>query len=385
MKYTRLTTLLILTASVAKSFLSGRADRIPTLPLKSCVGMVLTSNVGDMIFATTVFRALKEKYPRCRLTVVGSKKNAITLAGNKDIDVYIPTPSSVWELVGLLKKEKADYGFTLATSSFDIASMFLADIKAIACFDVKNAPGAHTRSYNLLKKLCIQVSYYIGAYCSQEYLRILEPIDIFSTNTSKYLFYSEATAARVQSLFKEQGIDLKKEKIAAISPGAGTKAKLWPAERFAQAADFLAAHGFKIAVIGGPGDKEEVELFKSKIKTNGILDASILSLEELFYFISTCSLLMANDSGPVYMAESFNVPTLVVVGPTDEFEHPPHGPLNAVVTPNRDVEAPEMRGHIVGYSEEKAREQIERVTVEDVLKTLKALLRNIAENKTLSL
>jgi ADP-heptose:LPS heptosyltransferase len=377
MKYSRSSTLLILLASFLKVLFTGRANCKPKVPPQSIVAMVLTTNVGDMIFATTVFRAIKEKYPNCHLAVVGVKKNTITLAGNKDVDRYIITPKSVWDLVKLLKETKSDYGFTLTTSSFDIASMFLSNIRSIACFDVKNASGAHTRSYDLLRKLCIQIPYYVGKYCSQEYLRLLEPIEVFSTNTSKHLFYTEETAKKVQEKFLEQGIDITKEKIAAISPGAGTKAKLWPAERFAQAAEFLVQHGFKIAVIGGPGDKEEVSLFKSKVVTGPVIVASIFSLVELIYFISAFNLLMAIDSGPVYMAESFKVPTLVVVGPTDEFEHPPHGPLNMVVTPNRDEEAPEMRGHIVGYSEEKAREQIERVNVEEVVHSLQKLIDNI--------
>ena len=64
-------------------------------------------------------------------------------------------------------------------------------------------------------------------------------------------------------------------------------------------------------MIGGPGDKEEIGLFVSKLKNKNIIDASILALDELIYFISTCKLLMANDSGPVYMAEAFNVQHLI--------------------------------------------------------------------------
>ena len=367
--------------SIANIPFRGKVNKISKLPPKSIVAMVLTSNIGDMIFATSVFHAIKERYPTCHLTVVGSKKNSVTLSGNNDVDKYIVTPKSIWKLISLLKTTKADYGFSLANSSVDIASMFLAGVKTVACFDVKNAPVIHTPFYRLLKKLCIQVPYYIGKYCSQEYLRILEPINIFSNNTKKYLFYDDKIAKEVQDKFLSKGVDLEIEKIAVVSPGAGTKVKLWSVERFAEVADFLAEQGFKIAVIGGLGDKEEVELFKSKIDANNLLDASSLSLEELMYFISVCKLLIANDSGPVYMAEAFGVPTLVVVGPTDEFEHPPHSPLNMVVTPSREKEPPEMRGHIVGYSTERAIEQIKRVTVEEVLVILKTLLKNMVDKK----
>ncbi len=376
MTYSRYTNFILIILAFVRSLFSGKADQLSKLPPKKIVAIVLTSNVGDMIFATTVFRAIKEKYPESHLTVVGSKKNAITLYGNQDVSQYIVTPSSVWTLIKRLRPIKADYGFSLATGSVDIASMFLSGVKSIACFDVKNAQ-AQTRSYNMLKKLCIQIPFYIGRYCSKEYLRILEPIGIFSSNTNKYLYYDPAIGGKVRTKYLELGLDLKTAKIVAISPGAGTKIKQWPEERFAKIADYVSGQtDFKIAVIGGPGDKEEIASFISNLKDKNFIDAANLSLEELIYFISTCKLLMANDSGPVYMAEAFQVPTIVIVGPTDEFEHPPHGPLNMVVTPKRD-QAPAMRGHLVGYDKKLAREQIEQITVEEVLSALQAMLQKI--------
>ena len=373
MKYKRTTILILAALSCCKCLFFGKSNKTPVVPPKKIIGLVLTTNVGDMIFATSVFRAIKEKYPTTHLTIVGSKKNTITLFGNKDIDIYIATPTSVWELVKILKAVNADFGFSLATGSVEIASMVLSGLKSIATFDVKNAK-AHTRSYSLLKSLCIQVPFYIGQYFSQEYLRILEPINIFSTNTKKYLYYDENVAKNLKVKFLEKGIDLENERIVAISPGAGTKIKQWPEDRFATVARYLEnQEGYRIAVIGGPGDKKEIELFSSYFKSDTLIDASALSLEELKYFISTCKLLIANDSGPVYIAEAFKVPTFVLVGPTDEIEHPPRGTFNIVVTPQRDV-APVMRGHIVGYNKEEARRQIEEITVDVVLTALKGLI-----------
>lgn len=369
----KLSRIFLFAYAIIFSVLHGKANRKIKNP-KRIVALVLTTNIGDMIFATSVFRSIKEKYPDSYLVVVGSKKNTITLYGNHDIDAYIPTPESAWELANSLKSVKADFGFTLAIGSVDLATMILAGIKSIACFSYVGVKGAHTITYKVLKSRCIGIPFYIGKYVSQEYLRILEPVDIFSTNTSKYIYFNPEVAKKVHAKYLAQGIDLKNERIVAISPGAGTKIKQWPEERFALIADYLRSEeNFKIAVIGGPGDRKEIELFKKYLKSDDLIDASGLSLDEMIYFISTCKLLMANDSGPVYMAEAFKVPTLVVVGPTDEIEHPPHGPLNYVVTPKRDT-APTMRGHIVGYDEKEAREQIMNVAMEDVLEPLKKLL-----------
>ena len=256
--------------------------------------------------------------------------------------------------------------------------MFLASIKSIACFNYVGVKNAHTISYALLKNLCIQVPFYIGKYVSQEYLRILEPIDIYSTHTSKYLYYDPEVAKVVKEKYLARGIDLEKEKIAAMVPGSRAKIKQWPTERFVAIANYLRQEGFKIGVVGGPEDKTEIELFTHSLKSKDFISADTLQLDEMMYFISTCKLLIANDSGSVYIAESFNVPTLVVVGPTDEIEHPPHGPLHFVVAPKRDG-APALRGHIRGYDKKEARSQIEEVTVEDVLGPLKKLLQNLRQ------
>lgn len=352
----------------------GKAKK--TIHPEKIVALYLANTIGDIIFATSVFRAIKEKYPKSHLTVVGSKKNATTLFGNPDIDVYIKTPQHGSELVERLKEVNADFGFTIPTGSVEIASMILANIKSITCFHYVGVKNAHTISYKILKTLCIQVPFYIGKYVSQEYLRILEPIDIYSTNTSKYLYYDPEVAKTIKSKYLAEGIDLEKEKIIAVVPGSRTKIKQWPTERFVAIADFLRQQGFKIGVLGGPEDKAEVELFINSLKDKDFIRADNLQLDEMMYFISMCKLLIANDSGSVYIAESFNVPTLVVVGPTDELEHPPHGPLNVVVTPKR-TSVPALRGHIRGYDKKQAKSQIEEVTVADVQESLKKLLKNM--------
>lgn len=367
--------LILFIRTLLHAFTHGRANKKVTNP-KKIVALYLANTIGDMIFATSVFRAIKEQYPKSHLTVVGSKKNATTLYGNPDIDVYIKTPQHGSELVEKLKEVKADFGFTIPTGSVDIASMFLAGIKSIACFNYVGVKNAHTISYKILKTLCIQVPFYIGKYVSQEYLRILEPIDIYSTNTSKYLYYDPEVAKVVKAKYLRGGIDLEKEKIVAVVPGSRTKIKQWPTERFVAIADFLRQEGFKIGVVGGPEDKIEIELFTNSLKNKDFINADTLQLDEMMYFISMCKLLIANDSGSVYIAESFKVPTMVIIGPTDEIEHPPHGPLNIVVTPKRDA-VPALRGHLPGYDKKMARSQIEEVAIEDVLEPLKKLLGNM--------
>ena len=378
--YTRNKNITLTALSYTYLLLRRRANKTPTLPPKRVIALYLTRNIGDMIFATPVFRALKERYPESYLTVVGVAKNKIILEENPDINEYIVCPETIGGLVSAIRKNKADFGISFASSSVDLASMYLGGVKSIAMFSVKNA-DSHSSGYKMLLPLCIQIPYYIGAYVAQEYLRLLEPLNIRSTNTKKLLYFTDAGKQSVLKFFSENNVTIGSDKIAIFSPGAGTKIKQWPAERFAEVADYVAEkYGMKIAVIGGPGDRAETDHFVASLKKAKALLYVDSSLDELKAFISYGAVLLANDSGPVYMAEAFDIPTLVVVGPTDENEHPPKGERNRIVSsPNRGKA--EMSGHLEGFDESVARKQIEEVTVPLVVSELDSLLGVISSGR----
>ncbi len=372
-KYSLLKNLILVISVHIYALIRGTAKGEPKIPPEKVVIMFLTTNIGDMIFATPIFRALKVKYPQTKLTVVGSAKNKIILEGNKDVDDYVVCKDSIWELIKNLRAVGADYGATVSSSSLDASMMFLAGIPSVAVFSVENA-DTHTRSYRAIQNLFIQIPYFIGKYVAQEYLRILSPLEIKSEETKKHLYFTNEGKNSVEKFFLDNNFDFKNRKLAIISPGAGTKIKQWPAERFAEVADYLyEKYNMGIAVIGGPGDREETDLFVKSLKKIQPLIYVDSSLDELKAFISYGHVLMANDSGPVYIAEAFDVATLVVVGPTDENEHPPQGERNRIVTCEDRGEA-ELKGHLEGFDESVAERQIKSVETGAVLAEAEDLL-----------
>ena len=51
----------------------------------------------------------------------------------------------------------------------------------------------------------------------------------------------------------------------------------------------------------------------------------LFSLDELKALIQRLSLFISVDTGPIYIAEAFDVPTIDIIGPMDENEQPPRG------------------------------------------------------------
>ena len=83
------------------------------------------------------------------------------------------------------------------------------------------------------------------------------------------------------------------------------------------------------------------------------------------------------DTGPIYIAEAFDVPTVDIVGPMDEREQPPISPIHRIVVPPNRTK-PQL--HIMNartYNREEAFRQVASITSAMVITETDALLREL--------
>jgi ADP-heptose:LPS heptosyltransferase len=335
--------------------------------------------MGDMVCTTPMFRAVKKKYPDAYLTVVGDLVNKQLLVGNPNIDGYL-----IWDkddpfsIINKIKSEKYDFGCTAGPNFEALAIMILSKIPLISVPRIENGWSPYeTIPYKVLRKFVITKPHRMGNYAPREYLRLLETINIFTDDTSKKLYYSSEAGKKRDSLFLENDINTK-DLIVGISPSAGNKIKKWPEDRFAQVADYLIEkYQAKILIIGGPNDREESrEMLKNIKNTGNVIDLTgKLSVEELKALVSKLKLFISVDTGPIYIAEAFSVPTVDLVGPMDENEQPPIGDFHKIAKA-KDRGKPEL--HIMNarsYNEKGARRQVEDIEVSDVTFEIIRLLK----------
>jgi ADP-heptose:LPS heptosyltransferase len=96
---------------------------------------------------------------------------------------------------------------------------------------------------------------------------------------------------------------------AIIHPVAATTAKTWPPERFLRVAEWLAAAGTEVVIIGSPAD--DLSPFRAFRVLSGAPLSHIQSL------MASAVLFVGNDSGPAHMAAAFGVPAVVLFGASD--------------------------------------------------------------------
>jgi heptosyltransferase-2 len=127
-------------------------------------------------------------------------------------------------------------------------------------------------------------------------------------------------------LLRRFGLD-SRPLVALNTAATNSRAKCWPAERFAQLADhFIAETGAQIILIGGPSERANAEGVIKQMRGRGAVNlAGETTMAELIGVLADCSLLVANDTGPAHVAAALGTPTLTIFGPTNEFETAPTG------------------------------------------------------------
>lgn len=336
------------------------------------------ARLGDMICTTPMLRAIKEKYPEAKLYVMGDGVNREILANNKDVDGYIVwDKKNFFKLRKILRFENFDFAALTGPGPEALALLYLSDIPFIVSPILEDGYSPlRTRSYWLLSKLVATRPHKLGRYAPREYLRLLEVIGIFTDNTEKHLAYSEFGQKKVSEFFMKNSINIGNDLIVGIFPSTGNKIKLWGREKFAKVADWLYKnHKAKIILIGSESDRAEINELISYLspETKVINSLNLFNIDELKMLISKMNMMISVDSGPIYIAEAFGVPTIDIVGPVDEKDQPPVGEIHKVVVADR--KKPEMGVFNARvYNEREARRQSEEISAEMVIEKIKELI-----------
>ncbi len=360
-------------------FVSGRAKKIPR-KINSIV-FIQMAHLGDMVCTTPLFRAIKSARPQARVIVVSNRPSLEVLQDNHDIDERI-IKTDLWSLVRQIRSRRPDYGCLVGPDFFGLAVLYLAGIKAISAPDVRQGVSTgSTRFYNLLKKFVITTPYYEGHYFARQYLRLLEPIGIVAEDTTKHLGFSESARTTINQFLADRNIVKGQNLLIGFSSSAGNKIKVWPASNFAKVADYLfQKYRAKLFLLGGPMDKEEAARTIANLDPHTEVTncSELFTIDELKALTSNLDLFISTDTGPIYIAEAFGVPTVDIVGPIDEREQPPIGPKHKIVSLHTDTVRPELsilNARIFNYQE--ARRQVEEITPEMVIEKVEEIIKQL--------
>lgn len=293
----------------------------PPLVEVATIVVLRGGGLGDLVMALPALQALRGRYPRAALTLLGTVAHARLLAGRPgpvDEVLALPVIPGVHEPPGFAADPVATAQFVrqLRGRGFDLAVQLhgggrwsnpLLHQLAAGC-----TVGSQTDDAQPLDR-SVPFRYY-----HHETLRALEVVGLVG-----------ATAAELQPTLAVLDSDLAAadavmaglpRPVLAVHPGASDARRRWPCVRFAQVTAALVNDGCGALVLGTPAESELVHgvVSATRRRLPRALRTSVRALPatmdepQLVGVLARSAALLGNDSGPRHLAGALDTATVAV-------------------------------------------------------------------------
>jgi len=272
---------------------------------------VTLTNIGDVILTLPSLDFLRERFPGARFTVICGPRAAGFFASSPAVERCIPYDKHAplrakIRLFRDLRKER-----------FDLVVDFRNSLFGWLLNPICRAPFIPSLA---------------GIHAYRQYLEIARAVAGGGGTAARVapcsIFVSPEDKARVEALFAAHGCAARK--IIAVSPGCRGREKRWSRDNFRELCGLMAAEtGSAVVLLGDGGDTEATAYIAGGCRD--VIDlAGKTTLAQLAYVLTRSELLVANDSANMHLAGYLDVPTVAILGPTDERRYGPWAGRTAV-------------------------------------------------------
>lgn len=273
--------------------------------------------IGDVQRSTPAIRILKKRYPEARITVIIAGRSAPVLFENPWINnIYIiKNHYNLWEhflLLNRLRNSIWDLGLLLEVDPYwcklGQLSFRLLGVKRWATFDLGWGIPRGRISVPIKKD---------GSWIDQ-FIRLATFAGAERDNNGMDLYLSNQERQWADRFLKELGID-SNEFFFLIHPGGNflTVSRQWPPESYAKLINLIHERWpYPILITGVQQERPIILRIQSLTSTKFINLCGLLNLRQLISVIEKSNICIINDTGPLHIAHSLGILTVVILGPT---------------------------------------------------------------------
>lgn len=274
--------------------------------------------IGDVILSTIVLKNLKSQFPSAVIDYLTEKPSRDALSNIPEVNdiLLYNRKSAVQKIKQILEIRRRGYDlvFDFFSNPSTAQITFLSGAKYRVGFPYRGRKYA----YNLFGP-ADRDKY----HAADLHLKTLENIGIASEQ-KELLFSIPVEENKFADSFISAS-NLTGKYIVGLCPSGGWQSKKCMPYKFAQFAELINKnYNVEFLILWGPGDyNDAVEIQKAlNFKTTLAPQTSIKQMASL---IAKCSVLIANDSGPMHMSAAIGTPTIALFGPTNPFLQGPYG------------------------------------------------------------
>lgn len=295
--------------------------------------------IGDAVMSVPALRELRRIFPDDRITL-HTRSWADGLFRDADfIDELVTFDKARWKIKDIydnsqfLRDDRFELAVLLPNSFESAITTYLTgiprrfgynkDARGLLLTDAVAVPEWKNRRH--------EVYYYLGLVSEVE-KRMLGRDTVLLTVPDTTLNISDERKATAREMLSAAGVDLSKKTVALGVGSANSRAKRWPAERYAQLADRLRFDlGVNITLVGSKDEMDVAAQVSAFCRLQPINLTGKTDLGEAAAVLSVVDLLIANDMGLAHIAPAVGTETIAIFGPTNPETTRPFGENAEVV------------------------------------------------------
>ncbi|HSS21162.1 MAG TPA: lipopolysaccharide heptosyltransferase II [Pyrinomonadaceae bacterium] len=298
-----------------------------------------TNWVGDAVMTVPALRQLRCLFPKAHITLAmrPSAEGLFAVADFLD-DLQIHEGTGLRSVVQQVREWRK--------RSFDLAILFPNSLETALVASLARVPmrigyATEGRQPLLTHPLPLpewraskhEVFYYLKIVAELEWL-VNQEQTFLDTQPDGSLEVSPERKFSARAFLRAQGVkEPGSGKLVALCPGSiNSRAKRWPAERYAALADRLIEElDAEVLLIGSPAEMEVSREVLGRMRNQPVLLTGKTDLAKLVAILSLVDLLVTNDTGPAHIASALGRHTLVIFGPTNPLTTRPFSPFGEIV------------------------------------------------------
>tara|TARA_B100000809_G_scaffold258135_1_gene300852 strand:+ start:4828 stop:5856 length:1029 start_codon:yes stop_codon:yes gene_type:complete len=331
--------------------------------------------VGDAVMAQSLYKIIKDSNPQSKIDVLSPEWSLGILNRMDELDDLICSP---FDHGDLRIKDRIRFGYSLRDRSYDQAIVLTNSLKSSFIPFTANIP----KRTGWLGEMRYGFINDIRKVNKNKHKLMVEKFSCLSINPLVDNNYEipwpslRVDLINLSKLLKKYSFEQSHESIA-ICPGAEFgPSKRWPANYYAEVIRHYLSKNWQVFILGSKNDLPVAKAIEDQVppENKALLFnfTGQTSIEDAVDILSTCDLVLTNDSGLMHVAAAVNVKLLALYGPTSPKFTPPLSKKAKVI---QKIEGYEKTRE--GELEEGYHYGLSMIKPEEVLDSLSHLIKDI--------
>ena len=294
--------------------------------------------LGDVVLGLPAFRAIRQRFPRARITAaVGKPANeVVAMSGYADEIYEVDRVSlrdgnkliSIGRIIQFVRRvRQARFDFVIDLHSLSETNL-LGYLSGAPHRLYSRRPG---RSLDYLANFSPRPPLEEKSrHVADRYMDVLTSLDIQNASRVPIIKTTPAGDFAVDALLKKEKAQ-SGELLVGLFPGAGNPSRKWPLEHYAQLADHLIRNDrVRVLVFAGPEERDMVPHMRTLFPPSTVF-FDRLTIPQLVSAQARLTVLISNDTGPAHLAQAVGSPVIVILDRPTPNSFVPRGEQHRVI------------------------------------------------------